>query len=245
MKIELDKFLALTTLMAAAAVPGCTIEQVDDDEDVNSAVSDDDEDESEDAGVSGEGSDDEGDGEDAGATDEEEEGGASSADSGASDTENSEDEGGDAAACFGDDFGEDIDCGDLPYADADCGAEYALGVEVCMEAKMHVRAGSAAALASCLSEIETESACGEDHEAEVFDCYAAVAEHSCGNEDAASLCEDLAGDCDDIDPAECLASLSLLNSFALDALGDCLADSADECSDALLTCRYELLTIDY
>lgn len=245
MRIQVEKFLALTALLAAGSMmsTGCVTESTDTDTD---------------AGISGGGG--------AGGTGGGSGGVAGSAGSGgvagsagsggaAGGGGTAGSDGGDAAACYGDAGTEITDCLTLPYGATVCGDAgvggviQPLGVDLCQWVQGYGRLGIQQPMWDCLKAI-TGDACAAAHDTAVQKClddhFPLACQHDPlpdGDGGTYDPCKDVAQSCKAVDggtagitEAECNNALNPMSVNAMTAVLNCYDTGTGDCRDDFIAC---------
>ena len=244
MRIQVEKFLAVTAMLASAAVMGigCSSE----DTDTNNGVSGG-------GGGGNKGGTGGKDGSSTGGTAGSSTGGtAGSSTGGVAGGGGTAGSTGDSGTCLGGDAaaeGAEIDCTTLPYyatvcVDPDAGTEgLPLGVQFCSYMAVNGRTEVNAELLTCLAAI-TGDACAAAHDTAVQSCYDTVAAQACqhagfpdGDGGTYDPCKDIASSCSAISEAQCNLALNPLNSTYVVSVLNCYdTPTGAPCEDDFATC---------
>ncbi|MBK8996617.1 MAG: hypothetical protein IPM35_12830 [Myxococcales bacterium] len=248
MRIQVEKFLALTALLAAGSVMsvGCVTEDTETNTDAGIAGG------GGAGGSSGGAAGAAGSGGVAGAAGG---GGVAGAAGAAGGGGTAGSDGGDAAACYGDTGTEIADCGQLPYATTGCGdagAEGALaplGYDLCMWVQGYGRLGIQQPMWDCLKAI-TGDACAAAHDAAAQKCIDDHFPQACqhdplpdGDGGTYDPCKDVAESCKAVDggtggvtEAECNNALNPMSTGAMTAVLNCYDIGTGDCRDDFIGC---------
>jgi hypothetical protein len=143
-------------------------------------------------------------------------------------------------ACFGD-TGADpsIECGNLTYYATDCSGSAPNGALLCDYAEAKGRRGVFEALYACLNAIAGD-ACAQAHNDAVDACYSSTANNTCEPMDPAnapsSNCAAMETVCPALPASECKLNLDVLTNVEGDLALDCYADGTGACEDDFYTC---------
>ena len=245
MRIQVEKFLAATALLASAAVLGfgCSSENTD----TNNRVSG--------GGAGGAkggsggkgGSDASTTGGTAGAAGSAAGGTAGTAAGGtAGSAQGGAAGGGGTSSCLGDtavaDAGSEP-CAALPYYLTDCSGSFPLGADLCDYASVNLRPGVFEALLTCLATV-TGDACSAQHNDAVNKCYADVSTNACQHDPLPSddggtydPCADVAAGCPNLNEATCNVWLNpLTTAKEIDVLLCYNPTSENSCDQDFETC---------
>lgn len=239
MRIQVEKFLALTALLAAGSVMsvGCVTEDTETNTDAGIASG------GGAGGSTGGAAGAAGSGGVAGAAG----GGGVAGAAGGGGTAGSD--GGDAEACLGDTGTEIADCTQLPYAATTCGDAGAegglspLGYELCVWTQGYGKLGLQQPMWDCLNAITTANACDD---ATAQKCLDDLAPKACelgplpdGDGGTYDLCKSVAASCTGstgVTEAECAAVINATSAGAADAIWNCYEAGSGACADDFWQC---------
>lgn len=242
MQIQVEKFLALTALLAAGSVMsvGCVTEDTKTDTD---------------AGIAGGGGAGGSTGGAAGAAGGGGVAGAAGGGGAAGAAGGGGSAGSDGGSCYGDTGTEIADCGQLPYATTTCGDAGAegglspLGYELCGWVQGYGRLGIQQPMWDCLNAI-TGDACAAAHDAAVQKCIDDHFPLACQHDplpdgdggtydackDVADSCKPVSGGTAGITEAECNNALNPMSTGAMTAVLNCYDTGTGDCRDDFINC---------
>lgn len=140
-------------------------------------------------------------------------------------------------------------CDTLPYAMTDCdpgseGGVSPLGYETCWRMSNRLRAGVMEALFACLAEIPTEAPdeCSTAHDDAATECYTSTLEAACEQTEAETACTTITTGCSAVDQTSCEMTL---NGFLPEAHAEiltCIAGATgttDPCENIVANCIWD------